>query len=65
MLLYPQRAALAQLVLLTFSAGSDVSVEIKHEIKFVFGWLYLTGIHDLMNLLFVHDHIVSVKQKVV
>ncbi len=32
---YLHRAALARLVLLTFAAGSDVSVVIKHEIQFV------------------------------
>ncbi len=36
-LMYPPRAALARLVLLTFAAGSDVSVVIKHEIQFVLG----------------------------
>ncbi len=34
---YTPRAALARLVLLTFAAGSDVSVVIKHEIQFVLG----------------------------
>ncbi len=36
-LMYPPRAALAQLVLPTFAAGSDVSVVIKREsISFVY-----------------------------
>ncbi len=50
-LMYPPRAAYARLVLLTFAAGSDVSVVIKHEIQFV---LCIFNRHcGLMNLLFV------------
>ncbi len=35
MLMYPHKAASPRLVLLTSAAGSDVSVVIKHEVKFV------------------------------
>ncbi len=35
--MYPPRAASLRLVPLTFAAGSDVSVVVKHEVKFVLG----------------------------
>ncbi len=35
--MYPPRAASPRLVLLTSAAGSDVSVVVKHEVKFVLG----------------------------
>ncbi len=37
MLMYPPRAFSPLLVFLTSAAGSDVSVVVKHEVKFVLG----------------------------
>ncbi len=61
-LMYPPRAALARLVLTIFAAGSDVSVVIN--MRYNSFWVYLTGIHGLMNLLFVPGHIVLAEHKV-
>ncbi len=61
--MYPPRAALARLVLLTFGVGSDVSVVIKHE-RYNSFWVYLTGIRGLINLLCVPGHIVLAEHKV-
>ncbi len=36
-LMYLPRVGSSRLVLLTFAIGSDVSVEVKHEVKFVLG----------------------------
>lgn len=57
-LMYPVRAALARLVLPTFAARSDVSVVIKHEMQFVLGWLYLTGIRGLIICSWSHETII-------
>ncbi len=60
-LMYPPRAALAWLVLLTFATGSDVSVVIN--MRYNSFWVYLTGIRGLMNILFVPCHIVWLSTK--
>ncbi len=57
--MFPLRAAYARLVLTTFTAGSDVSVVIKHEIQFIFN-----SVRGLMNLLFVPGRIVLAAHKV-
>ncbi len=61
--MHPPRAALqARLVLLTYAAGFDVSVVIKHEIQLVLG---IFNRHSWSHVsIFVPGHIVLAEHKV-
>ncbi len=61
-IMHPRRAALARLVLLTFAAGSDVSVVIKHEI--VLGIFNRHSWSHESTVFFVPSHIVLAEHKV-